>query len=93
VAVGVADEKAAVAALRKVLEPRPADVDALLALAPGRFARQVDVIAEAAALDRMRLLRWTLAFASLSAVWILGDGDHPGLDLAVAELAAAALKS
>lgn len=69
------------------------DPDEPTALAPGRFARQVDVIAEAAALDRMRLLRWTLAFASLSAVWIQGDGDHPGLDLAVAELAAAALKS
>ena len=69
------------------------DPDESTALAPGRFARQVEVIAEAAALDRTHLLRWTLAFASLSAVWILGDGDHPGLDLAVAELAAAALRA
>lgn len=66
--------------------------DDATALIPARFARQVEVIAEVAALDRIRLLRWTLAFASLSAVWILGDGDHPGLDLAVAELAAAALR-
>ncbi|MDP1837094.1 MAG: aminoglycoside phosphotransferase family protein [Reyranella sp.] len=68
------------------------DPDEAVALAPGRFARQVGVIAEAAALDRTRLLQWTLAFASLSAVWILGDGDTPTLDLAVAELAAVALK-
>lgn len=65
--------------------------DDATALAPGRFARQIDVIAAAAALDRHRLLQWTLAFAGLSAVWILGDGDHPGLDLAIAELAAASL--
>lgn len=69
------------------------DPDEEVALRPGRFVRQVDVIAEAAELDRTRLLQWTLAFAGLSAVWILGDGDTPTLDLAVAELAAAALKN
>lgn len=69
------------------------DPDGPTALAPGRFARQVEVIAEAADLDRAHLLRWTFAFASLSAVWILGDGDRPGLDLAVAELAAASLRA
>jgi streptomycin 6-kinase len=69
------------------------DPDEAVALAPGRFARQVEVIARTAALDRTRLLQWTLAFASLSAVWILGDGDTPTLDLAVAELAAAALRA
>jgi streptomycin 6-kinase len=57
------------------------------ALAPGRFARQATVIAAAAGLDRVRLLQWTLAFAGLSTAWILGDGDEPTLDLAVAELA------
>lgn len=67
--------------------------DEATALAPGRFTRQVEVIVGAAALDRTRLLQWTLAFASLSAVWILGDGDEPGRDLAVAGLAVAALKS
>ena len=58
------------------------------ALSPGRFARQVKVITEAAGLDRLRLLQWTLAFAGLSAAWILGDGDEPALDLAIAALAA-----
>jgi streptomycin 6-kinase len=67
------------------------DPDEAVALAPGRFARQAEVIAEAASLDRTRLLQWTLAFAGLSAVWILGDGDVPTLDLGVAELARAAL--
>jgi streptomycin 6-kinase len=65
--------------------------DAQVALAPGRFSRQSTVVAEAAGLDRPRLLQWTLAFAGLSAAWILGDGDQPDLDLAVAELAAAEL--
>jgi streptomycin 6-kinase len=62
------------------------------ALAPGRFARQAMLIAEAAGLDRVRFLQWVLAFAGLSAAWILGDGDAPDLDLAVAALAAAELE-
>ncbi len=65
--------------------------DEATALAPGRFARQVGVIAEAAELDRTRLLHWTLAFTCLSAVWILDDGNTPTLDLAVARLASTAL--
>ena len=67
------------------------DPDQVTALAPGRLDRQAGVIAEAANLDRVRLLRWTLAFAGLSAAWIIGDGDEPTLDLAVAEIAAAEL--
>src|SRR5918993_4113758 len=62
--------------------------NAQVALTPGRFSRQVTVVADAAGLDRMRLLQWTLAFTGLSAAWILGDGDEPDLDLAVANLAA-----
>jgi streptomycin 6-kinase len=62
-----------------------------LALGPGRFARQSRVVAEAAQLDRTRLLQWTLAFTGLSAAWIIGDGDDPVLDVAVAKLAAAEL--
>ena len=65
--------------------------DAATALAPGRFDRQVDLLADAAALDRQRLLKWTLAFAGLSASWHLADGEPADLDLAVAGLAAAAL--
>jgi streptomycin 6-kinase len=65
--------------------------DDQVALAPGRFSRQVTVVAGAGGLDRTRLLKWTLAFTGLSAAWILGDGDQPDLDLAVATLAAAEL--
>lgn len=61
--------------------------DAELALAPGRFASQVAVIADAARIEPRRLLQWTLAFTCLSAAWISGDGDDPTLDLAVAALA------
>jgi streptomycin 6-kinase len=65
--------------------------DAGIALRPGRFSRQVTVVADAAGLDRTRFLKWILAFTGLSAAWILGDGDQPDLDLAVAELALAEL--
>lgn len=57
------------------------------ATVPGRLGRQAQIVAEAAGLDRRRLLRWVLAYAGLSASWILDDGDPADLDLAVAELA------
>ncbi len=61
--------------------------DIELATRPGRLARQADVIAEAAGLDRRRLLRWVLASAGLSATWICDDGDPADPVLAVAGLA------
>jgi streptomycin 6-kinase len=60
--------------------------DTAMALAPGRFDRQVEVLAAAASLDRRRLLQWTLAFTGLSAAWHLADGTAADLDLAVAAL-------
>lgn len=65
--------------------------DPAIATAPGRLARQAHVVAEAAGPERVRLLKWILAYAGLSAVWFLSDGVKPELDLAVAELAAAEL--
>jgi streptomycin 6-kinase len=59
------------------------------ALAPGRVARQASVVAEAAGLDRTRLLEWILAYAGLSAAWSLEEGDEPTTALAVAEIAGA----
>ncbi|HEX2077568.1 MAG TPA: aminoglycoside phosphotransferase family protein [Longimicrobium sp.] len=62
------------------------------ATAPGRLARQVEVVAEAAGLERTRLLKWVLAYAGLSAAWTLEEGDdRPEIAFAVAELAAAEL--
>lgn len=58
---------------------------------PGRLLRQVSVIAEAARYDRRRLLQWILAYAGLSAAWILDDGDTPYLEFAVANIVAAEL--
>lgn len=69
------------------------DPDHQVATRPGRLARQSHVIAEAAGLDRMRLLRWTMAFASLSAVWALDEDTSPAEDLAIATLAAAELRN
>jgi streptomycin 6-kinase len=65
--------------------------DAATALGPGRFTRQVDVLASAAGLERRRLIEWTLAFAGLSAAWLVADGEPATLDLAVTRLAGAAL--
>jgi streptomycin 6-kinase len=67
--------------------------DAATALQPGRFDRQAALLADAAAIDRHRLLQWTLAFAGLSAAWHLADGERSELDFAIIDLAAAALKS
>lgn len=72
--------------------------EAAIAIAPGRLARQVGAVVEAAGLERLRLLKWIMAYAGLSAAWFLGDGEwEPAktplgvADLAAAELAAAEL--
>jgi streptomycin 6-kinase len=67
------------------------DPDHEVATRPGRLARQSHVIAEAAKVDRIRLLQWTLAFCSLSAVWALDEGESPAEDLTIATLADAEL--
>jgi streptomycin 6-kinase len=68
--------------------------DAAVALAPGRLAREVDVVAEAAGLERQRLLQWIMAYAGLSVAWFLEDGEweQAKTPLAVAELAASELR-
>ena len=60
-----------------------------IATGPGRLARQASVVAEAARLDRARLLRWILAYAGLSAAWTIGEGGDAKLASTVAALAAA----
>jgi streptomycin 6-kinase len=66
--------------------------DLTTAAATGRLARQASVVAEAAGLDRSRLLRWILAWAGLSAVWCREDGLTPELPMTVAQIAAAELE-
>jgi streptomycin 6-kinase len=58
------------------------------ATAPGRLRRQVAIVAEAAGVERQRLLQWILAWAGLSAAWCLGDGVRPEIALRVANMAA-----
>lgn len=55
---------------------------------PMRFSRQVDIVVEAARLERRRLLQWVQAHAALSAAWFLEDGER---DMANNELAVACL--
>jgi streptomycin 6-kinase len=57
---------------------------------PQRFKKQIEVVAQAAGLERQRLLKWVLAFAGLSAAWFLEDNDGLAArgQLQVAELAA-----
>ncbi len=61
--------------------------DEATAITPGRLARQVDIVAEAAGIERARLLQWVLAYSGLSASWSMEDSDDPVLALAVAEIA------
>ena len=65
--------------------------DLRIAAAPGRLAQRVGIVADAAALDRIRLLRWVLAWAGLSAAFAIEDGLPPQGALEIAELAAAEL--
>ena len=65
--------------------------DPKAAAAPGRVARRADSVAEAAGLDRRRLLSWVLAYSGLSAAWMLSDGEAPDHALTIAFQAAAEL--
>lgn len=71
--------------------PDLADPARPVATLPGRFARRLEVVTQAAGLERRRLLLWILAWAGLSAVWYLGDGDPAAIDFEIAALAAAEL--
>ncbi|HMK90418.1 MAG TPA: aminoglycoside phosphotransferase family protein [Methylocystis sp.] len=59
-----------------------------IATEQGRLARRAAIVCEASGLSRERLLQWVLAYAGLSAAWLISDGEDPQLPLAVAEAAA-----
>lgn len=61
--------------------------DIKTATSPGRLSRQVKLIAAEAGLDTKRLLNWIIAWAGLSAAWILDDGEDAGLQMTVARIA------
>ncbi|WP_434728636.1 aminoglycoside phosphotransferase family protein [Pseudomonas soli] len=55
------------------------------AQAPGRFPRRIAIISQAAGIERHRLLQWVLAWAGLSATWMIEDGAEPGGQVGVGE--------
>lgn len=65
--------------------------DPEMATMPGRLSRQVRVVAEAAHLERHRLLTWIVAWAGLSAAFLVDDGLSPNAALTIVELAATEL--
>ncbi|MCI0157388.1 hypothetical protein KNO15_11860 [Leifsonia shinshuensis] len=58
-----------------------------VAHAPGRLERTVRVIADETGIDERRMLRWTLAWAGLSAAWSERSGDDPTIAVGVGMLA------
>jgi streptomycin 6-kinase len=65
--------------------------DSKSALAPGCFARRIGIVTQVSDIDCHRLLRWVLAWAGLSAAWMVEDDIEPATPLGVAKLAALAL--
>lgn len=63
------------------------------AWAPGRFAKRLDLISKKADLHPERLLKWIVAWATLSATWSLADGVDAEGTLGIAALAIAKLTS
>jgi len=62
-----------------------------VATRPERFAARLQIVSARSGIEPRRLLEWIIAWTGLSAAWIIADGDDPAVDLAVANLAAAAL--
>ncbi|MDD3837483.1 MAG: aminoglycoside phosphotransferase family protein [Phenylobacterium sp.] len=67
--------------------------DPRTATAPDRLVRQLEVICEAAGLERARQLMWTITYCALSASWTLEGGGDPSPKLALLEIAAEALEA
>ena len=65
--------------------------DSQSALAPGCFARRIEIVRQAGDIDHRRLLQWVLAWTGLSAAWMLEDDLDPTTPLEVAKLATLAL--
>lgn len=61
--------------------------DEQTALLKGRLSKQVAVITKAAELDRTRFLKWVIAWAGLSASWMMNDGEDAKFRLTIAQLA------
>jgi len=60
-------------------------------VAARHFQGRLQTVAEAAGLERRRLLQWIVAWTGLSAAWFISDGQSPETDLTIAALALAEL--
>lgn len=60
--------------------------------APGVFARRLEVVGEAAGIERSRLLSWVLAYCGLSASWTLDGGGDASPAIRIAEMAEGMLR-
>lgn len=54
-----------------------------------RFAQRLKIVVETSGVDRRRLLRWIVAWAGLSAAWLIDDDHCPETNMRLAELALA----
>jgi streptomycin 6-kinase len=61
--------------------------DLSVAGSPERLPKQAQLIAKWARIEVQRLLRWIIAWAALSASWMLEDGIDPVLPITVGEIA------
>lgn len=62
-----------------------------IALAEGRFIKHIGTISRNTGIETNHLLKWTAAFAGLSAVWSLNEGQEAHLRTEVLKLAVAQL--
>jgi streptomycin 6-kinase len=58
-----------------------------VATVPAVFLRRLELVSQAASIDRCRMLKWVLAYAGLSAAWCMEDGDGVELRLAIVQIA------
>jgi len=58
-----------------------------IALKKGRLTDQINVISKEAKIDFTHLLKWTAAWAALSAVWFINDGVKTNIAFKVAKIA------
>jgi streptomycin 6-kinase len=58
-----------------------------------QFERRLNCVVKEAGLDRLRLLRWILAWSGLSAAWIIETGERPEVDFDMARFAISALSA
>lgn len=62
-----------------------------LACFPGRLKRQVAIVAQESNVNRQRLIKWIIAYAGLSAAWLIQDKKNPEINFNIIEIAAAEL--